>query len=153
MNNFKMINVLNTLHIAEFQLKYWRYEVYFSAVQGQQDINFTLPDDLTLSFNSCYEVLFDHISNSQKNQHYARAPVGAMAITVLRNVIRMLLKHYETYQVGLYVFEAADDELFLFYHSILRLLIERFKGFSVNPINGGKNYVIKTPAYCPAAFF
>ena len=151
MNDFKVINLFDTLHIADFQVKHWHYEVYFSAVCSTQDINFSLPEDLTLSFNSCYEISFDPISNQRQNQHYARTPVGALAITVLRNVIRLLFKHYETYRCGLYLFEAADDELFLFYHSILRILIERFKGFSVRQINGGKNYVIKTPAYCPAA--
>ncbi len=111
MNDFKVINLIDTLHIADFQVKHRHYEVYFSAVRSTQDINFSLPKDLTLSLNSCYE----------------------------------------TYRCGLYLFDAADDALFLFYHSILRILIERFKGFSVRQIYGGKNYVIKTPAYCPAA--
>lgn len=54
MNDFKVINIENTLHIGFFSVGDKPYEVYFSELREQQNTALTLPDDFTFPTNGMF---------------------------------------------------------------------------------------------------
>lgn len=149
MNDFKVINIENTLHIGFFSVGDKPYEVYFSEIRKQQNTALTLPDDFTFPNNGMFEIAFDCIENQINNTHFARQNIGSRAVIVFRRVIETILSHYEEHHPEIYCFIASDEKLNQVYHSISSILLRQHKGFSLQRATGDKEYVIRTPNSFP----
>ena len=145
MNTFKTLHFDNTLHIGEFSVGEKTYEIYFLEVNDASKTSIVLPKDVTPERYSIYEVVFDTIDNQRNGTNFSRENVGFKAISVFRQVIALIFRHYEEHHPEIYCFSAADTKLELIYQKLLSMLVRKYPSFTVQRALGDKDYVIRTP--------
>ncbi|WP_275183435.1 hypothetical protein [Citrobacter freundii] len=131
------------------------YGVYFTEVTevNQYDCAVDFPQGFTFpEYGNHYDVVFDSLQNRKERTFFKRMenlPEGA-GTRVLKCVERIIIDHYNTFNVALYTFSPEDLKLSGVYCRFVAMKKHRGSTIEVGLEPGGRANVLRTPKFYTA---
>ena len=142
-------------HSATFAVAGVEYRVYFTQITkaNMYDCAAEFPLDFIFpEYGNHYDVVFDSVQNWKEKTHFKRMedlPNGA-GTRVLKCVERIIIDHYNTFNVALYTFAPADLKLSGVYCRFVTMKKHRGFTIEVGLEPEGKANVLRTPKFYTA---
>lgn len=140
------------MHAAFFSVSGVDYEVFFTQITGENlyDSAVDFPEGFRHpKYAKHFDVTFDTKANRLNKTNFTRAkelPVGA-GTKVLKCVERIIIDHYNTFNVGLYTFAPEDLKLSGTYCRLVSKKKHRGLTIEVGFEPKGRANVLRTPKF------